>query len=195
MSPILRSAAVFAAAFVTLALSGCGPEAEGTGTIRTADAIDSSMTAAATEAPGDAASGDSASGDSASGGTCPTVPQEGYELFSSDQVVTPPIDGAIYGDGTQISWIFAGPVDGTPDVDISYVNTDGDAMVKGGIFLDDLGNNEWGKSLNIFDSDADGRPAFMILGLTHDVGVAADGTLAGDHEIVGVYCVTLKVAP
>lgn len=183
MSPTSRSASVFAVAFLTLALAGCGDKKTGS-EIPVVTISDSEATAAA-----------QGSGDDASGGSCPTVPQEGYELFSSDQVLTPPADGAVYGDGTQIAWTFAGPIDGAPDVDISYVNDAGDAIPEGGIFLDDLGNNTWGSTQNIFTSDADGRPAFMILGLTHDAGMADDGTLTGTHEIVGVYCVTLKVAP
>ena len=187
MSLKYRFTPVLAVVFMTLALAGCGPKEEGTGTTSSADAIDdSAMSAAAT---------DGASGGSASGGTCPTVPQGGYELFSSDQVATAPVDGAIYGDGTPIAWTFAGPVEGTPDVDMAYINEAGDAIPMGGIFLQELGDNTWGSSLNVFTSDADGRPGFMILGLTHDAGIAADGTLEGTHEIVGVYCVTLKVAP
>lgn len=180
MSPTSRFAPVLAAAFITLALAGCGSKAEGTGTTNAADGVDSSMTAAATSA---AVAG---AGDSASGGTCPTVSQGDYELFTTDQVAVAPVDGAIYGDGTTISWTFAGPPAGTPDVDISYVNDAGDAIPTGGIFLEDLGDNEWGSSLNVFNSDEDGRPAFMTLGLTDD---------AGAHTIVGRYCVTIKVAP
>ena len=43
----------------------------------------------------------------ASGGTCPTVPQAGYELSSSDVFSAVPEDGAVWGDGTPISWTFA----------------------------------------------------------------------------------------
>ncbi len=177
MSPTYRFAPVRAAAFITLALAGCGPKDDGTGTIGTADAM--AEPAATSAAAGGA-------GDSASGGTCPTVPQGDYELFTTDQVAVAPVDGAIYGDGTTISWTFAGPPAGTPDVDICYVNDAGDAIPTGGIFLEDLGDNEWGSSLNVFNSDEDGRPAFMTLGLTDD---------AGKHVIVGRYCVTVKVAP
>ena len=177
MSPVSRSVSVLAAAFITLALSGCGPEAEDTGATSAATATDGAVTTSASGG---------GSGDSASGGTCPTVPQGDYELFTTDQVAVAPADGAIYGDGTPISWTFAGPPAGTPDVDISYVNDAGDAIPTGGIFLQDLGNDEWGSSLNVFDSHEDGRPAFMTLGLTDD---------AGAHTILGRYCVTIRVAP
>ncbi len=181
MSPVSRSLSVLTAALLTLALAGCGPKSDEAGTNSTADAMaDPSMTAAATSAA------EAGAADSASDGTCPTVPQGDYELFTTDQVAVAPADGAIYGDGTPISWTFAGPPAGTPDVDISYVNDAGDAIPTGGIFLQDLGNNEWGSSLNVFDSNEDGRPAFMTLGLTDD---------AGAHTIVGRYCVTIKVAP
>ncbi len=186
MSPLSRPIAILAAAFMTLALAGCGPKSDGAGTKSTPDAMADPVTTADSTAPAN---------DSASGGTCPAVAQEGYDLFSTDQVVTAPVDGAIYGDGTPISWTFAGPTDGTPDVDISYVNNAGDAIPIGGIFLEDMGDNTWGSTLNVFNSDADGRPAFMRLGLTHDVTDDGTGKLSGTHEIVGIYCVTLKLAP
>ncbi len=186
MSPLSRPVAVLAAAVISLALAGCGPKGEGAGTTSTDDAIDGSMTTS------EAAGG---SGDSASAGSCPTEAEGGYDLFSSDQVVAAPENGATFGDGTPISWTFTGPVEGTPDVDIWYVNDAGESLFATAIFLDDLGNNSWGSDRNVFDSNADGRQGFMILALTHGADASADGTLEGTREVVGIYCVGLKVAP
>jgi len=165
---------------LTVTLAACAPEAP----VEPAAAPDEPATAA----PQESAAGGSEGGS----GTCPTVPQEGYELFSSEIVVAAPADGAVYGDGTPISWTFAdGTVTTVADVDMSYINEAGDAIPMGGIFLEDFGDNEWGSTLNVFTSDADGRPGFMTLGLTQD----ADATGSGEREIVGTYCVTFKVAP
>jgi len=169
---------------LTLTLAACTSDAPADSEVAPADSAATAADAPASE------------GSSEGGGACPTVPQEGYELSSSEIVTVAPADGAIYGDGTPISWTFAdGTVTSTPDVDMSYINEAGDAIPMGGIFLEDFGNNEWGSTLNVFTSDADGRPGFMILGLTPEVGLAADGTIEGEHVIVGIYCVTFKVAP
>src|SRR6187431_182708 len=89
----------------------------------------------------------------ASGGTCPTVPQGGYELSSSDVFSAVPESGAVWGDGSLISWTFADGGAHIVGVDMSYVNEAGDAIVKGGIFLDDMGGGTVGSTLLAFDSD------------------------------------------
>lgn len=188
MNLAARSASALAVAMLTLALAGCGQDKGGEDAPGGAGEGASAPVAEATAAPADGGAGES-------GGACPTVPQEGYELFSSDAVAVAPADGAVYGDGTSISWTLAEAYDGTPDVDMSYINEAGDAIPMGGIFLEDMGNNEWGSTLNVFTSDADGRPGYMLLGLTTDVGLADDGTATGNHEVIGIYCVTFKVAP
>ena len=124
------------------------------------------------------------------------MPQEGYEAFSSNFVVAAPANGAIYWDGTPISWTMVDSPEGAQfDVDLSYVNTDGDAVEIGGFFLEDLGDNVWSSSLNVFDSNAHERPAFAVLGVTSDTDVWYLGQITGDHEILGVYCLSLRVAP
>ena len=121
----------------------------------------------------------------AEGGDCPTVPQAGYELSSSDVFSKVPDSGAVWGDGTLISWTFADGGEHIVGVDMSYVNDAGDAIPMSGIFLDDMGGGAVGSTLLVFDSDTDGRPGFMTLTET-------EGT---DTETLGVYCVTFKVSP
>ncbi len=134
-----------------------------------------------TAEPGQATEG--GSGDA--GGACPTVPQEGFDLFSSPVITKAPAEGQVFGGADNpVSWTFAEPQEYDPDIDLYYVNQAGDAIAMGGVFLEDLGANEWGSSKDVFWSDAADRPGFAILGVTNG---------ATDHEIVGVYCLTFKV--
>ncbi|MCW5953453.1 MAG: hypothetical protein KIT69_14460 [Propionibacteriaceae bacterium] len=141
-----------------------------------------------TSQPAPTSGGDptSAPGGDPGGGNCPTVPQEGFELFSSALVTKAPADGQLFGGADHpVSWTFAEALEYDPDVDLYYVNEAGDAIAMGGKMLNDLGGNEWGTSDDVFWSDAADRPGFAILGVTKS---------AQDHEIVGVYCLTFKVA-
>ena len=161
-------------AFVLAACSG--------GDTPTAPAADPTVAVGATNDASDpTAAGTPAA---ASGGTCPTVPQGGYELSSSDVFSAVPESGAVWGDGTPISWTFADGGAHIIGVDMSYVNDAGDAIPMSGIFLDDMGGGTVSSSLLVFDSDTDGRPGFMTLTET-------DGTKT---ETLGVYCVTFKVS-
>ena len=139
-----------------LALAACSggdtPAAPGGGS--TADPAATQPAAEATTGGTDAA---------ASGGDCPTVPQAGYELSSSDVFSAVPESGAVWGDGTLISWTFADGAAHIVGVDMSYVNDAGDAIPMSGIFLDDMGGGKVGSSLLVFDSDTNGRPGFMTL--------------------------------
>lgn len=161
-----------------LALAGCAPAPSAPAP--TGD-TGSRTSAPATEG-GDAPS---APGGGSGDSVCPTVPQEGFDLHSSPLVTRAPGDGQILG-GTDhpVSWTFAEPQEYAPDVDLYYVNTDGDAISMGGVMLEDLGGNEWGTSKDVFWSDAADRPGFAILGVTHN---------ATDHDVIGVYCLTFKV--
>lgn len=124
-------------------------------------------------------------GGSGGGGACPTVPQEGFELFSSEAVTKAPAEGQVFGGADNpVSWTFAEPQEYDPDVDLYYVNEAGDAIAMGGVFLEDLGGNEWGSSKDVFWSDAADRPGFAILGVSKT---------PSDHEIAGIYCLTFKV--
>jgi hypothetical protein len=164
---------------MALVLAGCSGEPAATPDPTGASAPDDTATAAApapTEGDGDPA---------AASGECPTVPQEGYELMSNDAFSEEPASGAVWGDGSLISWTFADGAAHIVGVDMSYVNGAGDAIPTTGIFLDDMGGGQVGSSLLVFNSEADGRPGFMTLTET-------EGT---DTETLGVYCVTFKVAP
>jgi hypothetical protein len=159
-------------AFALAACSGGGDEP--------ADVPGSDQPAATTPA---STSAPSATGAAAPAGDCPTVPQAGYELSSSDVFSAVPDSGAVWGDGTLISWTFADGGEHIVGVDMSYVNDAGDAIPMSGIFLDDMGGGTVGSTLLVFDSDTNGRPGFMTLTET-------EGT---DAETLGVYCVTFKV--
>lgn len=125
-------------------------------------------------------------GSGGGGGACPTVPQEGFELFSSEAVTQAPAEGQVFGGpDNPVSWTFAEVQEYDPDVDLYFVNEAGDAISMGGVFLEDLGGNEWGSSKDIFWSDAADRPGFAILGISKS---------PTEHEIAGVYCLTFKVS-
>ncbi|MES1171386.1 MAG: hypothetical protein ABUL56_03390 [Actinomycetota bacterium] len=154
-----------------LALSACSGGGDEPG-----DAPDPGQPATSTSATSTAVA--------APAGDCPTVPQEGYELSSSDVFSEVPASGAVWGDGTLISWTFADGAEHIVGVDMSYVNEAGDAIPMSGIFLDDMGGGTVGSTLLVFDSNTNGRPGFMTLTET-------EGT---DTETLGVYCVTFKVS-
>ena len=73
------------------------------------------------------------------------MPQAGYELSSSDVFSEVPESGAVWGDGTLISWTFADGGEHIVGVDMSYVNDAGDAIPMSGIFLDDMGGGRWAR--------------------------------------------------
>lgn len=173
LRPTLVSVSVAACALALAACSGGDtPAAPGGGS--TADPAATQPAAEATTGGTDAA---------ASGGDCPTVPQAGYELSSSDVFSEVPESGAVWGDGSLISWTFADGAEHIVAVEMSYVNDAGDAIPMSGIFLDDMGGGKVGADRPLFDSDTNGRPGFMTLTET-------EGT---DTETLGVYCVTFKV--
>jgi hypothetical protein len=147
------------------------------------------------EAPQESAEAAPDGGEGGTGGACPAVPQEGFDLFVGDVVAAGPADGAVFGDGSTLSFTFTEPVEGTPDLDLFYVNEAGDAIQMGGLFLEDQGDNTWTTSNLVFTSDAEGRPGFAFLGITTNVGLDDEGIITGDHEVVGIYCLSLKVAP
>jgi len=178
MRNLLRNSRFVVIVGAVVVLAGCSGEAE-----PGADATNepSQSTATANAAPTDESTAAAAPADSA--GTCPTVPQTGYELSSSDVFSEVPEAGAVWGDGTLISWTFADGGEHIVGVDMSYVNDAGDAIPMSGIFLDDMGGGTVGSTLLVFDSDTSGKPGFMTLTET-------EGT---ETETLGVYCVTFNV--
>lgn len=186
MATITRAFALPIIAIATLTLAACGPNANPDAPAPDAG---SSLDAPADPMP------TVDTGDGEPGEACPPVPQEGYELFSSSIVVDAPPNGAIYGDGTPISWTMeSAPEDAQFDVELSYVSTDGDAIPMSGFFLDDLGDNVWGANFNVYTSDAHERPAFATLGVTSDTVLTDSGEITGTHQVLGVYCLSIRVS-
>lgn len=131
--------------------------------------------------------------DGGAAGGCPAT--DGYDLFSSDLVTAAPESGAVYGDGSTLSFTLAIGAGYSPTLDLTYVSDDGTPIILGGQNLLDQGGGVYSNNLNVFDSDADGRPGFA------SVVVVADGTFTNpagqegaSQPILGVYCVTFKVA-
>lgn len=125
-------------------------------------------------------------GSGGGGGACPSVPQEGFELFSSPAVLEAPAEGQVFGGPEHpIVWTFAEAQEYSPSVDLSYVNSAGDAIPMTAFPLEDLGGNQWGSSFEVFTSGAADRPGFAVLHVS--------GSSPEDDEIAGVYCLTFKV--
>lgn len=131
----------------------------------------------------------SAGGADPASGTCPAVPQQGFELFSSDIVAQAPRHGALYGEGHPVSWAFSRALEYGPSVDLYYVNEAGDAIAMGGTNTVDEGDNTWSVEDPVYWSEANGRPGFVILTVTNSI-TAEEGSYRADTEIAGVYCVT-----
>jgi len=112
---------------------------------------------------------------------------------SDASVTAAPQSGQVFGDGTPVSWTISDlPQDATVDIDLYWVNDNGDAIALGGMFLDDEGAGTWDTSLSVFDSGADGHPGFAVLGVTSNAWADGSGHISGDHAILGVYCLSLK---
>ena len=172
MTALLGSAAL---------LSGCAGEADPVG-----QAGDPSSTATIVPATNEP---------TAAAAACPKVPQEGFELTSSDLVTAAPAEGQVYGGVDHpVQWTFAEAQDLTPSVDLYYVDAAGDAIAMGGLFLTNIEGNTWGDSSDVFWSDAADRPGFAIVTLTNSASMADDGTLSADTDIAGVYCLTYHVS-
>lgn len=158
------------AAVTILLLAGCAP------------------TTPVADGGGDSAGG----GDTGSSGTCPVI--DGYELFSSDLVTSAPDSGAVYGDGSTLTFGLAMGTGYYPTLDLTYVNDDGTPVIMGGQNLIDNGDGTYSNNLNVFDSDADGRPGFAsIVVVKDDTFEAPAGQETASQPILGVYCVTFAV--
>ena len=136
--------------------------------------------------------GDSGSGDAGTSEQCPVV--DGYELFSSDLVTSAPETGAVYGDGSTLSFGLAMGTGYYPTLDLTYVSDDGTPIVLGSQNLLDNGDGTYSNNLNVFDSDADGRPGFASVVIVKDDSFEAPaGQETASQPILGVYCVTFAV--
>ena len=131
-------------------------------------------------------------GSSDSAGGCPDI--DGYELFSSDLVTAAPEPGAVYGDGSTLSFTLAMGAGYYPTLDLTYVNDDGTPVILGGQNLLDNGDGTYSNNLSVFDSDADGRPGFAsVVVVKDDTFEAPAGQETASQPILGVYCVTFAV--
>lgn len=176
MMPVTRSAWITVVAASALLLAGCtapAPTAD-TGSDSGSDPADNSA--------------------STSEGGCPVT--DGYELFSSDLVTKAPESGAVYGDGSTLSFTLAMGAGYSPTLNLTYVSEDGTPIIMGGQNLLDQGDGVYSNNLNVFDSDADGRPGFAsVVVVKDDTFEAPAGQETASQPILGVYCVTFKVAP
>ena len=156
-----------------LLLAGCAPAASPTGST-------------------DGSSEGSSGGGTTEAGGCPVV--DGYELFSSDLVTSAPEPGAVYGDGSTLSFTLAMGPGYSPTLDLTYVNDDGTPVILGGQNLLDNGDGTYSNNLNVFDFDADGRPGFAsVVVVKDDTFEAPAGQENASQPILGVYCVTFAV--
>jgi hypothetical protein len=172
MSPVTRFTRIALVAASALLLAGCTVPAADPG----ADAPDTGTGGGTTEA--------------ASG--CPVV--DGYELFSSDLVTSAPESGAVYGDGSTLSFTLAMGAGYSPTLNLTYVSDDGTPIIMGGQNLLDQGDGVYSNNLNVFDSDADGRPGFASVVVVKDDSFEAPaGQETASQPILGVYCVTFAV--
>ena len=172
--PTLRPAALILACTSELLLVGCTAPAPAADSQKPADS-DTSENAAEAE------------------GGCPVI--DGYELFSSELVTAAPEPGAVYGDGSKLSWTLAVGDGYFPSVYFAYVDDSGKGIEMGGDNLYGEGDGVYANDLNVFDSDADGRQGFASVILVNDGTFTPPAGQEGfDESTIGVYCVTFAVS-
>jgi hypothetical protein len=174
MSPVASRYRIIVLAASALVLAGCA------------------STPAQPDASGAEAGGGASGGSETSAGGCPAI--DGYELFSSDLVTSAPEPGAVYGDGSTLSFTLAMGAGYYPTLDLTYVNDAGTPVILGGQNLLDNGDGTYSNNLNVFDSDADGRPGFAsVVVVKDDTFEAPAGQETASQPILGVYCITFAV--
>lgn len=125
-------------------------------------------------------------------GGCPSI--AGYELFSSDLVTAAPESGAVYGDGSTLSFTLAMGAGYSPTLDLTYLTDAGTPVILGSQNLLDNGDGTYSNNLNVFDSDADGRPGFASVTIVKDDTFEAPaGQEGASQPILGTYCITFAV--
>ena len=146
----------------------------------------------------DSGSSDSGTDGNANDGSasepCPAVPQEDYELFTTDLITAAPEAGFVYSASSPISFTLSVGAGFVPSMQLSYVNDAGDAIVIGEQNLLDSGDGSYFQDLGVFDSDADGRSGFATVTLLNDGSFtppAADESFT--FAKLGRYCVTFGV--
>jgi len=183
MTVSLRSAPLLAVLIATgLLLGGCAPATPATGGDSSADGGTDTGSDAGTD------------GDSSADGPCPTVPQEGYELFTTDYITAAPEPGAVYSASNPIEFGLSRGAGYYPSVEFAYVNDAGDAITAMASNLLDNGDGTYYQDLGIFDSLADGRPGFATVTLLNDdTFTPTPGDETFDSSVLGRYCISYEV--
>ena len=132
-------------------------------------------------------------GGNTTAGRCPTPTEADLQPFSSDLVTEPIPDGAVYGDGSEISFTTSLGEGLYPGFELLHFV--GDALTTGTAGnWEDAGGGKYTTNLNVFDSDLDGQPGYIEVSAIPD-GVTFDGErYDGDNVILGIYCITYAVA-
>ena len=130
--------------------------------------------------------------DASSAGGCPLPKEADLQPFSSDLVTEPIPEGAVYGDGSEISFTTSLGEGLYPGFELLYFVGDVLTTSKAGNW-DDAGGGKYTSNLNVFDSDLDGQPGYIEVTAIPD-GVTFDGErYDGDTVILGIYCITYAV--
>ncbi|MGV8883588.1 MAG: hypothetical protein ACOH19_15690 [Rhodoglobus sp.] len=129
---------------------------------------------------------------SSSAGGCPVPKEADLQPFSSDLVTEPIPDGAVYGDGSELSFTTSLGEGLYPSYELLYFVDDALTVNTGGNW-EDTGGGTYTNNLNVFDSDLDGQPGYIEVSAFPE-GVTFDGErYDGDELILGIYCITYAV--
>ena len=131
------------------------------------------------------------SGDATAGG-CPLPKEPDLQPFSSDLVTEPIPDGAVYGDGSEISFTTSLGEGLYPGFELLYFVGDVLTTNTAGNW-EDAGGGKYTTNLNVFDSDLNGQPGYVEV-TAFPEGVTFDGErYDGDNVVLGIYCITYAV--
>jgi hypothetical protein len=116
------------------------------------------------------------------------------ELFTADGVSNPPENGQVWGDGSELSFDYAGFIEGgTLGYEISYVQDDGAVIpVTGGFFEAPTGST-FSSSDPYFDSTSDGYAGIVSVTMTSNVEFDGDN-YTSDSTDVANFCVLLAIS-
>jgi len=135
---------------------------------------------------------DSDASESSTAGGCPVPKEADLQPFSSDLVTEPIPDGAVYGDGSELSFTTSLGEGLYPSYELLYFVDDALTVNTGGNW-EDAGGGTYTNNLNVFDSDLDGQPGYIEVSAFPE-GVTFDGErYDGDELILGIYCITYAV--
>ena len=132
------------------------------------------------------------SSDAPSAGGCPTPAEADLQPFSSDLVTEPIPEGAVYGDGSEISFTTSLGEGLYPGFELLYFVGDALTTSTAGNW-EDAGGGKYTTNLNVFNSDLDGQPGYVEV-TAFPEGVTFDGErYEGDELVLGIYCITYAV--